>query len=851
MSIKPDMKMLQDQPSVTMLLDNERFPYAISPTPSSLNRRRVAAGDPADKERDGVLGFDIFSTPASRSKVDLETWNAGNSDATSNSSNSGLVWNSNAQKDIPTSSSPRLSTLPAWFPWIPTKSQIGSLKVNELKEACGQRGLLKDRLWRWTMEQQQEHQAKITGEFLTNWFEGDMTSEDTWDSMDSGETKSPNSLEEWSRTVDLDDLREKRREIHRQKRQGRPSPKKKSAKPVQTQKEYLQELSKVLEAPSSPYSSNVKSKELYVASKKADQMGDRKTAIHLLHTLLEVTPSDGRVYRRLSRMYCEQGNVDQARSIMHKGIRRQPDNPWLWHGLAKLEHTHGGSKDKVRRLYQRAIQVDPAFAHSYHALGTFEHTEGNIAEAMKILKKGIEFCPTNHRLHHALGDLYRGAKLLEDAERSYRRSLEHGTPVNYCFAYSALACVAYERDQIANARKWLRRSIQLNNGRHARGWVSLAQLEESQGNIEEARSVCANANAQYERGLLEMGQRYQKQPKKQRIKGGDDEGAVSHPSNPLAIKNLLLKSVPKYRSGDKFLSVYLNWIRLEERYGTFESVDEVYARASVAFPFALKLTMSWANYHAKMHNFDRARSLYVDACNKASSRHAEPFRAFAELEMSAGNYGLARKILFRGAQDASKSADGGLHSRRGLAELFHTWAVCEWYLGNLPRSEVLFDHALCLTDSGEPGCKLRSFILYSIARLEFYQGEYLLAQHCVGLCMKENAMPGGKSLVWELWADVALAMGNSRLEDECRRHARYDRKKDNIGSSSFLDSALEDSGRSLSGIDRFSFRQDPWQVKLFGIERTKNSDAGDFYTKVKFPSRVLTTSERSMQICDF
>jgi hypothetical protein len=35
--------------------------------------------------------------------------------------------------------------LPAWFPWIPTKSQIQSLKVNELKEACFQRGLLKVR----------------------------------------------------------------------------------------------------------------------------------------------------------------------------------------------------------------------------------------------------------------------------------------------------------------------------------------------------------------------------------------------------------------------------------------------------------------------------------------------------------------------------------------------------------------------------------------------------------------------------------------------------------------------------------------------------------------------------------
>jgi hypothetical protein len=33
-------------------------------------------------------------------------------------------------------------------------------------------------------------------------------------------------------------------------------------------------------------------------------------------------------------------------------------------------------------------------------LGTYGNSQGRIANAMKILKKGIEYCPTNHRLHH-------------------------------------------------------------------------------------------------------------------------------------------------------------------------------------------------------------------------------------------------------------------------------------------------------------------------------------------------------------------------------------------------------------------------------------------------------------------
>ena len=37
------------------------------------------------------------------------------------------------------------SVVPAWFPWIPTRSQIETLKMSELREACVERGLTKVR----------------------------------------------------------------------------------------------------------------------------------------------------------------------------------------------------------------------------------------------------------------------------------------------------------------------------------------------------------------------------------------------------------------------------------------------------------------------------------------------------------------------------------------------------------------------------------------------------------------------------------------------------------------------------------------------------------------------------------
>jgi hypothetical protein len=212
-----------------------------------------------------------------------------------------------------------------------------------------------------------------------------------------------------------------------------------------------------------------------------------------------------------------------------------------------------------------------------------------------------------------------------------------------------------------------------------------------------------------------------------------------------------------------------------------------------------------------------------------------------------GKYGQARKILFRGAQVVSKDGGGGLDSSssRGLVELFHTWAICEWNLGNLPRAEVLFDNALRLTQAGEEGAEMRSFLLYSIAKLEFYREKYLLAQHCIGLCMKENALPGGKSKIWELWADIAIAMRNPILAKECHEHAEISMKEEQEEDELSYFLSIRTSrklGNKGKGMQKFLVRRDPWQIKLFGVEGTPKA-LSDFYTKVNFPVKISKEEE--------
>jgi len=735
-----------------------------------------------------------------------------------------------------------------------SRSYIDSLKVADLKRACAERGLpksgnkenLRDRLWKWTTDQNKREKVNITGDFLTRYFEAPTRPEETLRHGDGDVDSSkndlepmpnsasvPNSLAEWARTVDLNPLLLKRKEIHRQMREGRPAPQKPKAHmsashPPLAGTGYLKSLARALRAPSSPYSSNIKVKELYTAAKQADQLGERLLAMDLLQTLLVVTPMDARVVRRLARMYTEQGDIKEAKEILRKALERQQENPWLWHGLGQLERNHGVLQ-LARDCFAKAIHYDATFAPAYHALGTMEHAQGNVASAMRIIKKGIEFCPSNHRLWHACGCFYRAAQMLEDADRCYRRALNLGPPTSHCFVYSALASVAYEQGDVDRARRWLVKAVEENNGRYAYGWVALSQLEEAENNVKKAQLVCTSAVAQYERGLLEMRSRLLN--KKDRVN-----------STSVELTNQLLHNVPKYRSGDKFVHVYRNWARLEETYGSAEAVDRVYERACTAFPLDFKLLITWAQYHQKNMNHRKARELFRRARITVGHRHADPFRISAEMEMSLSNFQGARGMLRFGAQAVLSHSQLGSDTTdgRGLPLLLHTWAICEWHLGNLDRAEALFAQALRLSARKQFAAGIRSFILYSIARFKHYRGELHLAQHCIGLIMKENVFPGGLARVWALWAEIARDMKNPRLEEECVAKAALARNGHGTSTSTatknYSDSLFESRlalEYTRSGTETM-LNKDPWYIKLFGVG---SQDTSALFKHVKFPAK--------------
>mmetsp|Transcript_25728 Transcript_25728/g.37999 ORF Transcript_25728/g.37999 Transcript_25728/m.37999 type:complete len:960 (+) Transcript_25728:204-3083(+) len=712
--------------------------------------------------------------------------------------------------------------VPNWLPYLPTRDQVECLNVLELKEACAERGLFKSgkkaelqsRIIEWT---QQQHQKRIDErrrthktplEDILNYHRNvkqdrNRESEDDYNNVIlsnkgiTGVVSNGNaniaSLDGKDAIIPPQDPfnyfeNEKNNLTTEDSYDNDQSSSKSTISLSDIKKAY---------AAKSPEYSNLQIQQMYTKAKYADQNNQKHQAKQILTELHSATPHDGRIIRRLARLETEKGNSNSARKHLQRGIRSNPNSGHLWHGLAMLELNLGiRNIDAARECFKKAILVDKTLPNPYHAWGRLEQSEGNIRAAAGLFRRGLSVAPTNHRLWHALGGLYREAGMKNEAQAAFTKGMALGPNWSHGFFCTSLAYVAYDMGDLNLARARLKEGISGNGGRHAQGWLALAQLEEAEGSVLEARKIYREALQVYENTIRKAPKSLMSSP------SYDDEGPFAKPKK--------LSMIPK-QSGDKWISVYQGWARMEESRKNYGLANMVYSRANQMFPNDWRICLNWAKLQAKRGKRNRSRILFEQACKTVGTSNANPYRAYAESEMMQTNYQTARNIFFCGAEAVTRSSDG---QERGLAQLMHSWALCEWHLGKMKRAANLFDHALRLTEcNNSKGCEgEREWILYSLARFENSRGRYAIAQHCICLAMKED-----NTIVefWKLWADIASNMDNDTLAGRCMEEGNKleELEKANAKNKRKVDIMME----KLAG--RSSMKQmlckAPWHHKVY------------------------------------
>ncbi len=91
---------------------------------------------------------------------------------------------------------------------------------------------------------------------------------------------------------------------------------------------------------------------------------------------------------------------------------------------AGLAHHQSGRFAEAKNIYMEVLAADPENFDALHLLGVLAHQFGNHELAVDLIEKAVLRNAENPGAFNNLGEAYKGAKRLDQAERCYRRALE-------------------------------------------------------------------------------------------------------------------------------------------------------------------------------------------------------------------------------------------------------------------------------------------------------------------------------------------------------------------------------------------------------------------------------------------
>ncbi|KAH8900996.1 pre-mRNA splicing factor prp1-like protein [Thozetella sp. PMI_491] len=352
----------------------------------------------------------------------------------------------------------------------------------------------------------------------------------------------------------------------------------------------------------------VNSKTLYLAAVDLERNhGTKEGLLDSLEKAVEACPHIETFWLMLSKE--KSGELNEARRVLARAFKQNPDNEDIWLAAVKLE-ADNGETDQARDLLRTARQNAPTDRVWMRSVA-FERQLGNDEAALDLVQDALQLFPGAPKLWMMKGQIYEALGRQPQARDAYStgvRAVPSSIPL--WLLYSRLeersGNTVKARSVLDRARQAVPKSPEL--------WCELIRVERRAGNIGQAKSLMASALQQMPKsGLLWTERILNLEPRTQR-------------------KALLTEAIKKVEN-DPILLVTAGRILWAER-----KLD----RAQNWFEKALLLdrdmgdTWAWYYKFLTQHGTDEKREDLVAKCSLNDPRHGEHWQSVAKDPKNAG-----------------------------------------------------------------------------------------------------------------------------------------------------------------------------------------------------------------------
>ncbi|KAK0614223.1 PRP1 splicing factor, N-terminal-domain-containing protein [Immersiella caudata] len=344
------------------------------------------------------------------------------------------------------------------------------------------------------------------------------------------------------------------------------------------------------------------SKTLYMAAVELERNhGTKDDLWRALEKAVEACPNHEVFWLMLAKE--KAGEINEARRVLARAFKQNPDNEDIWLAAVKLE-ADNGFIDQARDLLKTARQNAPTDRVWMRSVA-FERQLGDNEAGLDLVRDALQLFPAAPKLWMMKGQIYEDLGKPTEAREAYAtgvRAVPSSIPL--WLLYSRLeersGNVVKARSVLDRARQAVPKSPEL--------WTELIRVERRAGNLSQARVLMANALQQMPKsGLLWAERILELEPRTQR-------------------KTLLAEAVKKVEH-DPILLVTAARLLWTER-----KLD----RAQTWFEKALLLDRdmgdTWAWYYKFLvqHGTNEKREELVAKCVLNDPSHGEHWQAIAK-----------------------------------------------------------------------------------------------------------------------------------------------------------------------------------------------------------------------------
>ena len=361
-----------------------------------------------------------------------------------------------------------------------------------------------------------------------------------------------------------------------------------------------------------------------------EAVNDTQAAIVILKKSLGADPNQPLVYRLLSKVFEEHGDLSKAVETLEKALVCWPDEA-KWHLKAAELWTALGNLEKPVEHLQLAQMVSRGEVDVNYQLGEALLAAKRPVDALKYLVHAAENEPERHEVWEMLSEAHLQNGDLDLSTQAADRAV--ATDPSAVKAHLQAGKVSWTRGELEKALDQVRLAIQLDP-EDADNYVFMARLQKARGDDNSALATLEKTSDSKNASVQTM---------------IEHAGMVREINGVVAARDLLESFVKRYPENPELLRQYAE---AEEICGDITKAEEVAKHALEMHPEEPELHMLLGKIQERMGNLDQAAHYYSQVIAR-KPRDIDAYLSLSGVFTSQREYTKARKVLEQGIDEGS------------------------------------------------------------------------------------------------------------------------------------------------------------------------------------------------------